>query len=143
MPSVRVLAGNYIRSDQHKRIVDALRTNLGSTVDASKLSLSECLAIVREVYSLVAAAGKANRVDIFNGNYGLMRGLAASALVLLLAAIVTAKSAYVIAALVIVFLLALQRMHRFGKHYAIELFVQFLTVTGRPVSQDRTSICSE
>jgi len=42
-------------------------------------------------------------------------------LALLLTAIALAKGLFVIAALVVLLVLALQRMHRFGKHYAIEL----------------------
>jgi hypothetical protein len=53
--------------------------------------------------------------------------------VLFIAAIVFAKGLYVISALVLLFLLALQRMHRFGKHYALELFIQFLLVSAKPI----------
>jgi PIN domain nuclease of toxin-antitoxin system len=127
-PSRRVLSGDLISADQHKRVVEALRKNGKVTTDASSCSLSECLAIVREVYSVVAAAGKAARVDTFNGNYGLLRGLAACFLVLLIAATVLGKGIYVVGTLVLLLLLALQRMHRFGKHYALELFIQYLLV---------------
>jgi hypothetical protein len=33
-------------------------------------------------------------------------------------------------------LLALHRMHRFGRHYATELFVQFLTVSKKKSEPD-------
>lgn len=131
-PSKRVLAGHYISADQHKRVIEALRKDGKVTTNVTTGSLSECLAVVREVYSIVAAAGKAGRIDTFNGNYGLLRGLAASLLVLFIAAIVFAKGLYVIGALVLLFWLALQRMHRFGKHYALELFIQFLLVSAKP-----------
>lgn len=131
-PSRRVLAGELLSAGQHKRVVEALRKDGKVTADLTTCSLPECLAIVREVYSVVAAAGKAARVDTFNGNYGLLRGLAASFLALLIAAIVFAKGVYVIGALIVLFLLALQRMHRFGKHYALELFIQYLLVSDNP-----------
>jgi hypothetical protein len=73
-PSARVLCGKYLSTDQHRRLRDALRPIVGDA-DPCKLPEPERLAIVREVYSEIAGAGKASRVDTFNGNYGLMRGL--------------------------------------------------------------------
>jgi|GEM_PF-715376 hypothetical protein len=134
-PSRRVLAGHLISADQHERVIEALRRDAKVRTDVTTCALPECLAIVREVYSVVAAAGKAGRVDIFNGNYGLSRGLAASLLVLLLAAIVLIKGLYVIGALVALLFLALQRMHRFGTHYALELFIQYVLVSAKPAEQ--------
>jgi hypothetical protein len=127
-PSRRVLSGHLLSADQHKRVVEALRKDGKVTAGASTCSPSECMAIVREVYSVVAAAGKTARVDTFNGNYGLLRGLAASLLVLLITAAMFGKGIYVIGALVLLLSLAVQRMHRFGKHYALELFIQYLLV---------------
>ena len=119
-PSRRVLAGHLISVSQHKRVVEALQKDGNVTGDVTTCSLPECFAIVREVYSVVASAGKAGRVDIFNGNYGPARGLAASLLALLITAIALFKGLYVIAALLVLLLLALQRMHRFGKHYRLQ-----------------------
>src|SRR5206468_10104956 len=97
-----------------------------------KLPLSTRLAMVGEVYSVVVDAKRASRVDIFNGNYGLMRGLSAAILVLLIASAATARGLPVAAALVLALLLALQRMHRFSRHYARELFVQFVAAARKP-----------
>jgi hypothetical protein len=130
-PSKRVLAGNFITADQHKRVIEALCKDGKFASDVTTCSLPESLAIVREVYSVVAAAGKAGRVDIFNGNYGLLRGLAASFLALIITAAILGKSLYVIGTLLVLFLFALQRMHRFGKHYALELFIQYILVSGK------------
>lgn len=127
-PSRRVLSGHLLSAEQHKRAIEALRNDGKITADVSTHSPSECMAIVREVYSVVAAAGKTARIDVFNGNYGLLRGLVASFLVLLIVAFVLAKGIYVVGALVLLLLLALQRMHRFGNHYALELFIQYLLV---------------
>jgi hypothetical protein len=131
VPSRRVLSGHFLSADQHERVVAALREDGNVTSDVSTCSSSECLAIVREVYSVVSGSSKAGRVDIFNGNYGLLRGLAAAFLILIIASITLAKGLFVIASLGMLLVLALQRMHRFGKHYAVELFVQYLLVTTR------------
>jgi len=83
--------------------------------------------ITRQVYGFVSAAGRAQRIDIFNGNYGLCRGVAAALLVSL--AIVSVKDwANWRAELLLLGLaaLAIYRMHRFGVRYGRELFVQFI-----------------
>lgn len=58
--------------------------------------------------------------------------MAASFLVLVVAAIVAGHGWCMIGALVVLFLLALQRMHRVSKHYALELFVQYILIGGAP-----------
>jgi hypothetical protein len=140
IPTAQVLGGGkYITEDQHRRIVDSVRVQ-GISCDPQhleRLSRAQQLAIAREVYSVVAAGKRASRVDIFSGTYGLMRGLAAAMLVLLIAAVATSKGLFTIGALGIGVLLALQRMHRFSKHYAVELFVQYLGTTARPGEGDQ------
>ena len=110
--------------------MDVLEREARVPHETSQLSTSERLAIVREVYSVVAAAGRSGRVDMFNGNYGLLRGLAASFLVLIGAALVLGHGWIAAGRLGILFLLAAQRMHRFSNYYALELFVQYLLVKG-------------
>jgi hypothetical protein len=127
MPSVRVFCGKYLSADQHKRLLDALGPLLRDA-DPCRVPQSERLAIVREIYSEVATAGKAGRVDIFNGNYGLMRGLAAALVVIFVLAIIASKGLAVLCMLAVLFLLAAHRMHRYGRHYATELFIQFLSL---------------
>jgi hypothetical protein len=127
MPSTQVLCGKYLSPNQHKRILDELRLELGD-VNPSKLPQRERLAIVRELYTQVAAAGKATRVDTFSGSYGLMRGLAAALAVIFVFAVATDKGASALIASGILFLLAVHRMHRYGWHYATELCLQFLAV---------------
>jgi hypothetical protein len=124
-----VLAGKLLSADQQNRLAKALGKDSRIATDAAKMSASECMSIAREAYSVVAAAGRAARVDMFNGNYGLVRGLAAAFLILLAAAIVTAKGLLVIGVLIALFVLAVQRMDRFGRHYALELFIQYLLVS--------------
>jgi hypothetical protein len=128
MPSGRVLCGKYLSAEQHKRLLDALRPTLGDA-DPSNLQQAQKLAIVREIYSEVAAAGKAGRVDTFSGSYGLMRGLAAAFVVTFALAIVAAKGLTVLCVVAVLFLLAVYRMHRYSCHYATELFTQFLAIS--------------
>jgi len=81
-PTEQVLAGKLLSTEQHARLVGSLAQYPNVPRDTSQLSTSERLAIVREVQSVVAAAGRDKRVETFLGNYGLLRGLAASFLVL-------------------------------------------------------------
>jgi hypothetical protein len=83
---------------------------------------------VHEVYAEVLGAGKAARIDTFSGSYGLMRGLAAAFVVAFVLAIMAGKGGTVLGVLAVLFLLALHRMHRYSRHYATELFVQFLAL---------------
>jgi len=73
--------------------------------------------------SLISADGFAGRLQTFNGNYGLFRGMAASAIVLLVAAVIEGShgiTTYVVIGVVTV--LSTYRMHRFATHYGREFF---------------------
>jgi hypothetical protein len=130
MPTGRVLCGKYLTSEQYQRLLTALRPALGGA-EPNKISDAQRRAIVREIYAEVLAAEKAARIDIFSGSYGLMRGLSAAFLEAIVVAVVEGKSAMILGTLVVLFLLALQRMHRYSQHYAIELFVQYLALRGK------------
>jgi hypothetical protein len=86
--------------------------------------------ITRQIYAYVAGAGRSKRVDTFNGNYGLNRGVMASLLTLVVVTIaIHGLGAWrVEVGLFAVALVSLYRMHRFGRHYATELFVQYLNL---------------
>jgi len=86
--------------------------------------------VVRQAHAAISAAGRAGRVETFNGNYGLCRGIASAMLVIFVLSLFREidqcwpeRIALLVAAG-----LALARMHRFGVHYARELFVQLLTL---------------
>jgi hypothetical protein len=133
MPSAQVFDGELLSADQRPRMLDALRNLSPSQQDLTKLQQKERRAIVREVYTKVSIAGQAVRVDTFVGNYGLARGLAASFVVLLASAMVTMR--WTIAAVItVMLLLALQRMYRFGRHYAVELFMRYLALPSKGAS---------
>jgi hypothetical protein len=79
------------------------------------------------MYTDVERHGKTSRVETFNGNYGLNRGLSAAMLALALGSLLLEPKRWVVS-LILAFLGAvyLYRMHRFGVHYARELYNQFL-----------------
>ncbi len=83
--------------------------------------------ISRQVYADVAKNGKPDRIDTFNGNYGLNRGLSSACLAL---AVLAALHGHwlVVVGLVIAGLVYAYRAYRFGVHYARELYLQFLVL---------------
>jgi hypothetical protein len=92
------------------------------------LPVKDWFPITRQIYAAVSAAGRAQRIDTFNGNYGMFRGIASA--FLLCAVVNTVMHGLggwaVSFGLVAAGALAVIRMHRFGTHYARELFIQFL-----------------
>lgn len=67
-------------------------------------------------------------IDIFNGNYGLNRGLAAASFAL--ACVAALHAQWLIAfGLVLLSVIYAYRAYRFGVYYARELYVQFLVLS--------------
>jgi hypothetical protein len=83
--------------------------------------------ISRQVYADVGKNGKVERIDTFNGNYGLNRGLSAACVALTIAAATQAQWHVVIGFLALTVVFA-YRAYRFGVHYARELYLQFLVL---------------
>ena len=83
--------------------------------------------IIRQMYTAVQAAGASSRIDTFNKNYGLLRGITASFAVLAIVALVQMWPDWKPAALAAAAALAAgYRMVRFGKYYGRELAVAYL-----------------
>lgn len=123
LPSKRILAGEALTVHQQERLSQFLRKDgmIGETI-----SDSDARAIVREMYAIVAAADKAARIDKFNGIYGMMRGLCASLLLLVIGCLIAGAVWQVLALLALGIALALHRAHRFGWHYGRELVAVYL-----------------
>lgn len=131
MPSDWVRTGKHslLSNQQIATVAERVKDQTGKPL--GELTDKEWYAVTRSVYVAVSAAGRAGRIDTFNGNYGLFRGLTAAFLfsaVMVLATCACKWGAVVI--LLACALLAATRMHRFGVHYARELFIQFLRLPG-------------
>lgn len=137
---------DWIRSGKHKLIADSQRQaltthfhgklNLKGCSKLEETSRSDWSGITRQIYAAVAAAGRSERVDRFNGNYGLNRGIAAA--LVIISALTFAFRPVHWPLGILMFLgvgLALFRMHDFGKRYASELFVQFLQLPKTEIEQ--------
>ncbi|MGI9229895.1 MAG: hypothetical protein ACR2P9_08560 [Gammaproteobacteria bacterium] len=119
----RILAPNQVQ-----RIQELGHKRLGlEPFEINKLNAREWYAVTRQIFAAVESAGQAERIETFNGNYGLNRGLCAGLLIVVLAGLTTNPVRYDIVTLAaLATLIAAIRMHRFGRHYARELFVRFL-----------------
>jgi hypothetical protein len=83
--------------------------------------------ISRQVYADVVKNGKVERIDTFNGNYGLNRGLSAACVALAIVA-TTQTQWYVVIGFLALAIVFAYRAYRFGVHYARELYLQFLVL---------------
>jgi len=132
MPSDWPRSGKHhlIAAGQISLLDEQIKSKLGLPIKSSLQGLParDWYSVVRQVYAKVAAGSAAQRVDIFNGNYGLNRGLAAALLAVLVVVVLTQGMHPWRAELLLLLgtVMAVYRMHRFGVHYARELFVQFL-----------------
>jgi len=131
---------DWIRTRKHNLLTDdqtmTLKQRLSNEISKplADLTSGEWYAVTRYVYAMVANAGRSSRVDTFNGNYGLFRGLAAAFLFSDMMVLATLTFNWTTAAILLACaLLAIARMRLFGVHYARELFIQFLRL---PVAGD-------
>jgi len=134
------LPTDWVRSDNSKILSklqkDILRKKIREMLGIEKikdLNKNDWFNITRQIYSLVCSKGRASRVDIFNGNYGLCRGLAGSFLVILILDLAFSGLLHwkIDILVLFAFVLSIYRMHRFAKHYVRELFIQFLQFSNK------------
>jgi hypothetical protein len=83
--------------------------------------------ISRQMYADVAKNGKADRIDTFNGNYGLNRGLAAATFALACIAAVHGKWLIALGLLILTVVYD-YRAYRFAVYYGRELYLKFLVL---------------
>jgi len=143
------LPTDWVRTTPTRLLADAQASMLSraiaeqlklSDVDVRAATSTQWYSITRQINAAVEAAGHASRLQTLNGNYGLNRGLAASLLVVLVVAVVVQPKQWAVyGGLIVAIGLALARMHRFGKHQARELFVQFLQLPAKEqISEKKT-----
>lgn len=129
MPTQWVLKQNQrlLADVQTKKLFSAIRASHPGFDPEGTTSRSDWFSITREVYARIRAAGKVDRIEAFNRNYGLLRGISASFLVsTLLAGVLGLASGGALLVMAFASMLAIYRMYRFGVHYGRELFITFL-----------------
>lgn len=115
---------------QLKKLIEKVRRLHPDFPGLDQVSGSEWFAITREIYAEIQSAGKSERADAFNRNYGLLRGLAVGFIFTTLGAVLLLwlPGWKLILGLAAFSGLAVYRMYRFAVHYAREVFVQFLRI---------------
>lgn len=134
MPSNWVVGGSprLLAPKQIEKLEAMVRSRLELQIPAlAEMSRDDWHPISRQIYSDVERHGNAARLETFNGNYGLNRGLSAALVVLALLSMWVAPQWTLPPALLVGAAIFLYRMHRFGVHYARELYSQFLLLPER------------
>ena len=137
MPSNWIVGPNprLLSTSQITKVEALTETRLGLNAPPfTELTAKTWSPIFRQIYSDVEKYGKPDRGNTFNGNYGLNRGLCAATLAIAAAIFIQSPSSQwgVSLALVVVSFIYLFRMHRFGVHYAREIYNQFLLLPSEP-----------
>ena len=140
---------DWLRSRKRELIAPSQRTLLESRIQVivndptfaiANMTDKHWYAITRQVYATVATANLNTRIDIFDSNYGLCRGISAGLFILLLTSVIVNwrdwRSAMLIAILVGV---SIYRMHRFAERYGREMFVQFVNLKNTLLADSTTS----
>lgn len=122
--------GDLLNRAQLDRLESVIESQLGlpGMAPGSEMTHKKWHPVVRQAYAAVAAAGHAGRIESFNGNYGLCRGIAAAFLVVFAFSLFRDIGQHwpERIALLVATGFGLARMHRFGVHYARELFAQLM-----------------
>jgi hypothetical protein len=134
MPSDWVIQKDtkLLAASQRERLPAKIQARLGLTIpQVFGMDPKEWFPISRQIYSDVERNGKRDRLDAFNGNYGLNRGLAAGCFALACIALVEGNWAAALSLLAFC-VIYIYRAYRFGMHYGRELYVQFLSMPDTP-----------
>ncbi len=97
------------------------------------------IGFTREIYAEIKAASLHDRVDFFNGSYGLTRGIASS-LILILIVVVVLKGVIinVCLSLVVAIVLSIYSMDKYARTYARELFAQYVYLIKSKLNREIT-----
>jgi hypothetical protein len=101
--------------------------------DIDKLNYESWRSLTRQISARIVSMGMGFRINLFNGNYGLFRGIS-SVFISLLAIMLLNIHIFnikLIFGLIFLIVLSLYRMHRFGCNYAKELFTQFIELPSK------------
>lgn len=123
---IRIGKGDLLAQPQITALEEQLPLKLGlrSPISLKEMDLKEWRSVTRQMYIAVSAHSRSERIDMFNGNYGLNRGIAAAFFILAPLTIIYNLATTLL--LLIGGIIAIYRMHRFGKYYAREIFIEFL-----------------
>lgn len=109
---------------------------LAKDFECGRSALRDGLGPLREINVRIRHKGKPDRIEKFNRNYGLMRGVAAAFIISSALVLYEAASLWQIVLLLLAAgLLATIRMVRFGEHYAREIYAEYLNLPEKSESK--------
>jgi hypothetical protein len=124
-----------LSDEQRESLLEKTRTRLRINIPTIiGIDRKKWFPISRQIYTDVEINGKSDRLETFNANYGLNRGLAAGCLALACVAFLSDGWRIGLGLLAICVIYA-YRAYRFGVHYARELYLQFLSINSTSVEQ--------
>lgn len=127
---IRTGSKTLLSSQQVDCLKSMLSNELNISGDLKQFDKDQWYGITRQMYAKVQNNGNTYRIDRFNANYGLNRGLSTALLMAAIVVLFVDVSKWNIALLcAFVAAVFIYRMQRFGKNYARELFVQYLEVS--------------
>jgi hypothetical protein len=123
--------GKILSASEYKRLQAKLHETgmLDNSKAIGNLSAKEWWDTTRQIHAFLAGRKLTNRVELFNAQFGMNRGIATAFLIILATTIVRFgtrpwKVELLLAASAAV---SLYQMHKFSRHYAQNLFRAFLT----------------
>jgi hypothetical protein len=126
--------GNILAKEQRKIIESRVRIMIDHPdFSLDQVNPKDWHAITRQIHAAVDAAGRNKRVDMFNGNYGLCRGLISAGILLLAISFLFHFNPdwKILIILIVIIFVALIRLREFAIHYERELFVQYLELSAK------------
>jgi hypothetical protein len=127
-----------LSSAQVELVEKKLQTRLRINEKPRELDPKVWWPISRQIYADIAKNGKPERIDTFNGRYGLNRGLASATFALACVSLAQGKWSITLALIVLTAIYD-YRAYRFGVYYGRELYLQFLVLK----DTDSKSVSSE
>lgn len=115
--------------EQRGVLLRKIEARIGTKLDPTTvIAKADWRSLFHVIYRDVLASGTAARVEVFNGSYGLNRGLAAASITLIPLVLHKApdNAHWWVGALLISAAVYSYRMFRFGVHFAREVFIRFL-----------------
>lgn len=138
MPSNWItFAGQNLISDQQiEQIAERISQRLDLRISSIKgMAVGEWKPFFGQIYRDVLT-NNPGRIETFNGNYGLNRGLSAAVLAVAIASLISRPDRWALAiGLGAISATYLYRMYRFGVHFAREVYHCFLVLSAKPIAQ--------
>jgi len=141
MPSDWIRTGKktLLSTQQVDCLKNKLKKQQAISGEISELDKEQWYGVTRQIYANVQKDGNTYRIDRFNANYGLNRGLATASIMAVIVILFVDFARWKLSLLcLLVAAVFLYRMQRFGKNYARELFVQYLEVSGNKNREGKT-----